>query len=97
MASPVPLRALRQVRRTERPDPHSGSQGHARSNRKRVEHDACRLADGDDVNRRCGLHGGHETGFVKGVMNEAAGIGGIERRMQDGVQVVAEVWNGAGQ
>jgi hypothetical protein len=43
------------------------------------------------------LHGGHEAGFVKGVINEAAGIGGIERRMQDGMQVVAEVWNGAGQ
>jgi hypothetical protein len=30
-------------------------------------------------------------------MNEAAGIGGIKRRMQDGKQVGAEVWNGAGQ
>jgi hypothetical protein len=62
-----------------------------------VEHDARRLADGNDVNRRRGPHGGHETGFVKGVMNEAAGIGGIKRRMHDGKQVGAEVWNGAGQ
>jgi len=30
-------------------------------------------------------------------MNQAAGVGSIERRMQDGMQVVTEVWNGAGQ
>ena len=97
MASPVPLRALRQVRGTEQPDPDPGTQRHTSGASKRVEHGARRLADGNDVNRRRRLHGGHETGFVKGVMNEAAGIGGIERRMQDGMQVVAEVWNGAGQ
>jgi len=30
-------------------------------------------------------------------MHKEAGIGGIERRMQDSVQVVTEVWNGTGQ
>ena len=30
-------------------------------------------------------------------MNQAAGIGSIERRMQDSSEVVTEVWNGARQ
>ena len=97
MASPVPLRAFRRVRRTERSDPDPGPQRNTCGARKRMEHDACRLADGNDVNRRRRLHGGDETGFVKGVMNEAAGIGGMKRRMQDGMQVGTKVWNGTGQ
>jgi hypothetical protein len=30
-------------------------------------------------------------------MNQAAGIGSIERRMQDSTEVVTKVWNGARQ
>jgi len=97
MAPVVPLGVRRKLSRARRSDPHPDTQRHSGGARERVQHHARSLADGNDINGGSGLQGSGQVGIAKGVMDQAAGIGSIERRMQDSTEVVTEVWNGARQ
>jgi len=97
MAPVVPFGVWRKIARARRSDPQADTQGHSGGAGERVQHHARRLADGNDINGGSGPQGSGQSGIAKGVMNQTAGIGSIQRRMQDSTEVVTEVWNGARQ
>jgi hypothetical protein len=93
----VPFRVSRKIRGARRADTHADTQRHSAGARERVQHHARCLADGNDIDSGSGLQLGRKSRIAKGVMNQAAGVSSIERRMQDSTEVVTEVWNGARQ
>jgi hypothetical protein len=97
MAPVVPFRARRKICGARGSNPHADAQRHSGGARERVQHHARRLADGNDINGGSGPQSSGQSGVAKGVMNQAAGIGSIERRMQDSTEVETKVWNGARQ
>jgi hypothetical protein len=93
----MPFHVRLEVRRTLRADTDADSQRHGCVSGKRLQHHSRSFTSSDDIDRGCGSQCSDQARVEQGVLNEAARIGSLERRMQDGMQVVTEVWNGKGQ
>ena len=97
MSCLVPFCAGGNVSPLTRPDADTRAHLQAGGACKDPEHPGRRLSRCNHIDGRCAMHHRDDRGIAQRLMNEAAGIGSFERRMEDGTQVVTKVLNGACQ